>query len=56
MTSTFDGYLMPNPTYTYIIWKWNRMFVVLFQNDEELISLHRVKWYQVFLSNSNNST
>ena len=33
----------------------NNLFVTLFLNKLELICLHTVKWFQVLLSNTNNS-
>ena len=29
--------------------------MVMLQNEFEFISLHKVKWFKVFLSNANNS-
>ena len=57
--STLDGYLMPNPyyTYTYCICDLlvNSLKLTLFQNESELIYLHTVKWFQLLLFNLNNS-
>ena len=33
----------------------NSLLVALFLNDQELICLHAVKWFQVLLSNIHNS-
>ena len=56
--STLVGYLKPDPVYTYIHIIYNlkaNSLSVTFLNESELICLHIVKWFQVLLSNTNNS-
>ena len=45
--STIVGHLMPNPFYTYILNIW-----LIFQN-EPLLIFFTVKWFHLFLSNTN---
>ena len=45
---------MTNPVRTYMILS-EIFYVVLFLIDLELIYSYAVKWFEVFLSNSNNS-
>ena len=54
--STLLGYLMPNPVYEYIkyIWFVNSLLIT-FLNKPNIISLHTVKWYRVFLFKKNIS-
>ena len=51
------GHLMPNPVYTYILNMIGKHIrLVTFLKEPKLIFfLHTVKWFQVFLSNMNNS-
>ena len=42
---------MPNPVHKFL----NEYFVGSILNKEELICLHTVEWFQVFLSNTNDS-
>ena len=56
--STIVGYQMQNPLYTYILdikdFK-SFFFVDKFLTEPKLILLYTVKWFQVFLLNTNNS-
>ena len=54
-TSTIVGYLKPNPVFKYIVnMICKHIFQITFLNKSELILLYSVKWFQVFLCNSNN--
>ena len=57
--STIVGYLMPNPLYTCILNIYDLVykphFVDTSLNEPEIILLYSVKWFQIFLSNSNIS-
>ena len=55
--STLVGYLKTNPIFTYIlnVYDLQTHFVDTFLNKPELILLYTVKWFQVFLSNTNIS-
>ena len=53
--STLEDYLIPNPVYT-LIKLVNELFVGNTLNKPEFICLHTVKWFQVLISNNNNST
>ena len=54
--STIIGYLMPNPFYTYILNMISKHILwITSLNEPDLIFLHTVKWFHLFLSNMNNS-
>ena len=54
--STLVGYLMPNSVFTYIKLEIsNELFVDNILIKPGLICLHTVIWFQVLLSNINNS-
>ena len=47
---------MPNPVYKYILRMISKHILsVTYLNEPDLIFFHAVKWFQVFLSNMNNS-
>ena len=47
---------MPNLLYIYILnMICKHILLITFLNEPEFICLHTVKWFQVFLSNTNNS-
>ena len=56
--STIEGYLMPNPLYTYIldIYDLSTHFIDNILKWAWGLFLHTVKWFQVFLYNSHNLT
>ena len=49
--SILVGYFTPNPIHTQI----SKKFVRKILNKTELICLFTVKWFHIFLSNTNNS-
>ena len=54
--STIVGYLMPSPLYTYIKYMiCKQILLITFLEELELFFAHMVKWFQVFLCNTNNS-